>query len=152
MNYNQRLQEYFHQYQTENPGSTPQTQDVAAWMIREGLWKPRHADLVSRCSEDLATALRQEYRTDPLGRRYRANHAVRSRQGTLWADIDSAPREHMEKAFAQRRKQIVGDCVQLKTDVDVFNERRADEQPINLVLDFGDDVAEALAFSSDEAA
>ena len=67
-------------------------------------------------------------------------------QGTLWADIDTAPRPHMQKAFAQRRKQIVGDCVQLKTDVDVFNDKRPEDEPIALVLDFTDDVAEAQAF------
>ena len=149
MNYKQQMQAYFHQYEKEHPGATPQTTDVAAWMIREGKWEPRTSDLISRCAEDLAEALRQEYRTDRRGRRYRANHAVRSRQGTLWADIDVAPRPHMEKAFAQRRKQIVGDCVQLKTDVDVYNDKRSENEPIPLVLDFTDDVAEAQAFGSE---
>ena len=52
----------------------------------------------------------------------------------------------MEKAFAQRRDQIVGDCVQLKTDVDVYNDMNRDKQPeIQLVLDFADDVAERQA-------
>ena len=49
----------------------------------------------------------------------------------------------MEKAFAQRRDQIIGDCSQLKTDVDVYNELNAGKRPeIQLVLDFTDDVAE----------
>ena len=33
-----------------------------------------------------------------------------------------ASHEHMEKAFAWRREQIVGDNLQLKTDVDVYND------------------------------
>ena len=152
MNYKQQLQVYFHQYEKEHPKSTPHTTDVAAWMIKEGKWKPRPADLISRCAEDIADALRQEYRTDIRGRRYRANHAVRSRHGTFWADMDTAPRPHMEKAFAQRRKQVVGDCVQLKTDVDVFNDKRPDDEPINLILDFTDDVAEAQALGEQDAA
>ena len=143
MNYMQELQKYFHQYERKHPGSTPQTTDVAAWMIRENKWKPRPADLIARCSEDLGQALRQEYRTDRRGRRYRANHAVQGTQGTLWADIDRAPRPHMERAFGQRRKQIVGDCVQLKTDVDVYNDKHQENEPIPLVLNFTDDVAEA---------
>lgn len=146
MNYNQQLQALFHQYEREHPGTVPQVTDVAAWMIREGKWKPKQSDLISRCAEDVADALRQEYRTDRRGRKYRANHAVRSKQGTLWADIDTAPRAHMERAFGQRRKQIVGDCVQLRTDVDVYNDKRQGDVPINLVLDFTEDVAEALAF------
>jgi hypothetical protein len=48
----------------------------------------------------------------------------------------------MEIAFQQRRNQIVGDCVQLKRDVDSYNENRLPPQPIQLVLDFTDDVAE----------
>ena len=49
----------------------------------------------------------------------------------------------MQKAFTQRREQIVGDCLQLKTDVDVYNELNLEKvQPIQLILDFQDDVAE----------
>ena len=49
----------------------------------------------------------------------------------------------MERAFAQRRDQIIGDCLQLKTDVDVYNDLNRGKQPvIQLVLDFTDDVAE----------
>jgi hypothetical protein len=49
----------------------------------------------------------------------------------------------MEKAFAQRREQIVGDCVQLRTDVGVYNDMNRGKQPsIQLVLDFTADVEE----------
>jgi hypothetical protein len=102
-------------------------------------------DVINQLSDEIANAWREEYRTDRLGRRYRAKHAVRGygpQQHTLWADMDTAPRLHMERAFSQRRHQIVGDCVQLKTDIDVFNDKRSDEEPFNLVLDFRDDVAE----------
>jgi len=61
----------------------------------------------------------------------------------LWDDIRIAPREFMERAFQLRRRQIVGDCKQLKTDVDSFNDNHPEEAPIQLLLDFGDDVAEA---------
>jgi hypothetical protein len=49
----------------------------------------------------------------------------------------------MEKAFAQRREQVIGDLVQLKIDVDVYNDLNCGKKPeIQLVLDFTDDVAE----------
>jgi hypothetical protein len=49
----------------------------------------------------------------------------------------------MEKAFAQRREQIIGDCFQLKTDVDVYNGMTPAKTPkVQLVLDFTEDVAE----------
>jgi hypothetical protein len=47
----------------------------------------------------------------------------------------------MERAFAQRREQIISDCVQLRTDVDAYNDM-SKESPIQLVLDFTEDVAE----------
>src|SRR3546814_6540964 len=51
---------------------------------------------------------------------------------SLWADIDDpeAPHTHFVKSFAQRRSQIVGDCLQLKTDVDVYNDKRLPAEPI----------------------
>jgi hypothetical protein len=48
----------------------------------------------------------------------------------------------MRIAFQQRRKQIVGDCRQLKNDVDSFNENVNPGPPIQLVLDFTQDIAE----------
>jgi hypothetical protein len=40
-----------------------------------------------------------------------------------------APHDHMEKAFAQRREQIVGDNLQLKIDVDVYNDLNKGKRP-----------------------
>ena len=45
-------------------------------------------------------------------------------------------------SFAQRRQQIVGDCFQLKTDVDVYNGKCPAMQPIQVPLDFTLDVEE----------
>ena len=73
------------------------------------------------------------------------------RQFTLWADIDTAPRAHMERAFAQRRQQIVGDCYQLKTDVDCYNDSHPAEHPIQIILDFTKDVEELHSLYYDEA-
>jgi hypothetical protein len=49
----------------------------------------------------------------------------------------------MQRAFTQRREQIIGDNVQLKIDVDVYNDMNRGKRPeIQLVLDYTDDVAE----------
>jgi hypothetical protein len=37
----------------------------------------------------------------------------------------------------------VGDCRQLKNDADSYNDNHPDEKPIQIMLDFNDDVAEA---------
>jgi hypothetical protein len=51
----------------------------------------------------------------------------------------------MQKAFIQRREQVVGDLVQLATDVEVYNDMNKDVEPIQLVLDFTHDVEERRA-------
>ncbi len=49
----------------------------------------------------------------------------------------------MERAFAWRREQIVGDNLQLKTDVDVYNDMIRGKHPeIQLIMDYTEDVAE----------
>lgn len=97
----------------------------------------------------MAKALRQEFRTDAKGRRYRVNHAVRivedGRQMSFWAIMGFAPHDHMEKAFGQCREQIVGECVQLRIDTDVYNDMDRSHPPVNVELDFTEDVAERLA-------
>ena len=48
----------------------------------------------------------------------------------------------MEVALQQRRQQIVGDCHQLNNDVSHYNERCPKEEPIKMLWDFTDDVAD----------
>jgi hypothetical protein len=147
--YPQQMQEIFRRYQAEVCPDAADPRDVGAWAMREGLWHPKPSDVLAQFAEDMADALRQEYRTDSAGRSYRAKHAVRAknfdgRQMSLWDDIDTAARPHMEKAFAQRRRQIVDDGYQLRLDVDHFNSVHLTEEPVQLVLDITDDVEERL--------
>ena len=66
----------------------------------------------------------------------------------LWDDIRTAPRNHMRISFQQRRQQIVGDCHQLKLDVDSFNENQSPVQPIQLSFDFTLDMEEQIALAA----
>lgn len=154
--YNEQLQRFWHLYKEAGHEDTPTAKEVAAWAIEQGLWKPRASDIINVLSQDLARAWREEYGTDPKGRRYRKKHPVRKsvggKQKYFWEDMDTAPRQHMEMAFAQRRQQIVGDCIQLKTDVDAYNDKNADQEPIQLVIDFEDDVEEHFLDKEDKAA
>jgi hypothetical protein len=52
------------------------------------------------------------------------------------------PEDDMVDAFQRRRAQIVGDCTQLKIDVDSWNENNLVGGSYQLWLDFADDVAE----------
>lgn len=122
---------------------------IADWVMRQGLWELPESVARARCAEDIARAMREEYMTDPSGRRVRVKHpastTIHGKQMVLWDDIRTAPREHMKVSFQQRRQQIVGDCRQLKTDVDSFNDRDPAEQPIQMIFDFTMDLAELEA-------
>lgn len=145
----------FEKYQTEVSADPADLKEVGAWAVKKGLWAPTPIDITTRFAADMASALREEYRTDSKGRRYRAKLAVTvGRQGSLWGDIDTAPRKHVEKSVGQRRKQIVGDCHQLRLDVDHWNDANEKEEQLTLVLDFSDDVEEMLIAEgiSDDAA
>ncbi len=122
---------------------------IASWAIKEQLWAPRTEKLLEQCAAELARAMGQEYHTDPQGRTVRAKHAARTthdgKQATFWADISTATAEHMRVAFQQRRSHIVGECKQLKADVDSYNDNKVSGAPIQLVLDFTADLAEVEA-------
>lgn len=127
---------------------------VAGWAIHNELWSPQPTSLIAQCADLLARAMRDEYITDPQGRRVRAKHAARlgkePEQMPLWADIRSASREHMQIAFQQRRQQIVGDCHQLKVDADSYNENANPGKPIQLSFNFTNDLAERDALTARE--
>jgi hypothetical protein len=58
-----------------------------------------------------------------------------------WDDYN-AERPFMEVAAANRRNQILGQCWQLKNDMDSYSERKCSEQPIQMDFDFNIDLEE----------
>lgn len=144
------LQDIVRQYQTANQPWPATTRDMAQWAIANRLWAPKPSAIIDQCADQLSRAMREEYLTDAQGRRVRAKHAATVTRGgeqfVLWEDVRTAPHEHMQMAFQQRRHQIVGDCRQLKMDVDSYNENRQPTQPIQMIFDFTYDLEElALA-------
>jgi hypothetical protein len=150
--YNEQLQRIVTEYIEAGEEWPATARQIAAWAVREKLWTPHPSSLVNQCAEDIAQAMREEYMVDPQGRKVRAKHAARVEQGVLWADIRTAPRGHMEIAFKQRRRQILGDCRQLKDDVDSFNENRSSAAPIQMSFDFTRDLLELEALAALTAA
>ncbi len=125
--------------------------DIAKWAYDTGYMKAHPADIVRQFAHELSRAMREEYATDPQGRQVRAKHSARvsigGKQTSLWADWTS-PREMIEISLQQRREQIVGDCRQLKTDVDSFNDNWSEGKPIQMVFDFNEDLEELELMSS----
>lgn len=158
--YANQVKSYIDRYREEVGGDGMlDPHEVAAWAYKNGLHKPSIRTVLDAIAADISQVFRENYRTDKNGQRYRAMHAVRSKKGdktmSLWADIDDsrAPHSHFVKSFSQRRQQIVGDCLQLKTDVDVYNEKKLPHPVIQLHLDFTIDVEELqLPFKLKKAA
>ena len=141
------LREVWKQYREEVSTDPVDLKTVAGWAITKGLWVPRPMDLNTSLANDLAQALREEKRVDKSGREYRANIPVRqkAKDGASlfeWADIDDAPRLHVEKSVQQERRSIASDCYALVMKVDHYNEAHPHEEPIQLIMDFEDDVEE----------
>lgn len=147
--YANQIKNYIERYRAEVGGDgLLNAHEVAEWAYQRGLHKPSVRTVIDAIASDISQVFREDYRTDKNGQRYRAMHAVRSKKGdksmSLWADMDDerAPRSHFVKSFAQRRQQIVSDCFQLKTDVDVYNDKNSNQPPIQTHLDFSLDVEE----------
>ena len=150
--YAEHLQAIVARYRAAGQKWPATRKELAVWAIAQNEWRPSRASLVAQCSEELARAMREEYITDNQGRRVPAKHAARiadgHKQRTLWADIRTADPEHMKVAFGQRRQQIVGDCRQLKMDVDSYNENAGRRDPVQLSFDFTRDLEELEALDA----
>lgn len=137
---NEKLQQIWHRYDNDHQHRPTSAREAVEWAVAEGLIELPEMDPYDALAQDMAQALRTEYKTDAKGRRYRANHAVRVTkngvQYTFWGIMGFASHDHMERAFTQRREQIIGDCVQLKTDVDVYNDENKEHPQIEMVLDY----------------
>ncbi len=75
----------------------------------------------------MSRALREEYATDAKGRCYRVNHTIRVTKGRCSTHVlghhGLRSACHMERAFTQRREQVIGNLLQLQTDVEVYNDQ-----------------------------
>lgn len=149
--YVKQLQDIVSQYQEAGRAWPAKAREIAAWAIQNKLWAMQPSDIINRCADDVARAMREELITDPQGRTVRAKHAAKvmlnGEQGTLWDDIRTADRSFMAVALQQRRQQIVGDCRQLKADADSYNQNNNPGEPIQIVFDFTFDVLEAEAIA-----
>jgi hypothetical protein len=140
------MQQIVMDYRTSGEHWPPTKREIAAWAIKTGRWKMPSSAVIDRCANDIGEVMGEIYFTDKKGRRVRLLHpATFKRQGELfteWDDIRTAPRLHMQIAFQQNRKAIVGECRQLKTDMDSYNDAHQEAAPLQISFDFNMDIAE----------
>ena len=148
----ERIIKNIQQFEEEHQRKPFDLHEVYAWAKENGLWAPP-IDLAERkFVEEASSALREEYITAENGDKVRYYHAVtRGRQGSLWANLDTGPKDHLFEGFKQRRKQSLGDCRQLKADIDHCNRKRFVESPIQMSFNFDADLAEEEAYKKMKA-
>jgi hypothetical protein len=150
MSKNDLLLSLWKEYEIAHDYSPTGTRPVVEWALSEGRLELPEVDPVNILASQMAQALRTETAIDEKGREYRVNHAVKITkdgvQTTFWGIMGFASREHMEKSFTQRREQIISDCVHLRIDVDAYNAKHPKEKPVQLELNFSEDVAERLVY------
>jgi len=144
--YYEMLQHYADEYFEETGKEEATSMELAVWAVKTFRWEPPSDLVLRKCREDFSRAMREQHIKDDQGQPVRAKHAARrivdQKQRTFWADIRRAPRAHMLTAFQQRREQIVGDCRQLDRDAAYYNKLHPENEPIQLVFDFTEDVEE----------
>lgn len=150
--YNEQLRDIMERYRESGQEWPATAREIAEWAIANGYYTAHKSKLIAKAAEEFATAMREEHHTDPQGRRVRTLHAARvtrrladgtRQQMMLWNDIRTADTKFMERAFQLRRRQIVGDCRQLKNDLDSYNDNRTETQKqIQMEFDFTEDLRE----------
>ena len=153
--YTKQLQKIVEDYRADGQSWPATAKTIAAWASRTGRWELPKSAAIDKCAEDVSAAMREEYFVDQKGRRVRLLHPATKRAGkeqlVLWDDIRTAPRDHMQLSFQQKRRGIVSDCYRLKTDVDSYNDSHAVDEPIQISFDFNMDMAEIEAAGDDAA-
>lgn len=139
------MQAVIRQYRDESGESDVDMKKVAQFAVSLGWPLAPPADPIELLAREFARAAREEIKYDEAtGHPYRVNHVFQPQAGQakLWMDIDNTntTRPKMVKSLAVRREQMVGDGLQLSYDADHWNSINPDQEPIQIQLDFTDDV------------
>lgn len=130
---------------------------IAAWAYRNKMIVPDELDMIDLIASEMAQAMRTEYFIDPQGRKVRKKLSVQKKvanewgvlkQTSLWGDAESADEDFMHLHFSQRRRRIKGECHQMKSDADSYNENRDPVNPIQYDFNFNVDLEEDAGSAS----
>jgi len=144
----QEMQRIIRYYREVTGKTEVDMKEVARFALSKGLQQlPTPVDPLDRLASEFSQAAREEVNHDEkTGRPYRVNHVFSHKQGNLqfnlWIDIHTAPRKHIQKSLVKRREQMVSDGLQLTFDADFWNSINPNEEPINIPMDFTEDIEE----------
>ena len=143
--FNEQLVRIVEDYRAAGAPWPATKQQIAEWAVAHDRYQLTRGMAVSQCAEKIGRAMGLEHVIDKKGRSVRKYYAAGIREnGQLvmkWDDLN-AKRPFMEVATANRRNQILGQCWQLKNDVDSYNERCCPDEPIQMDFNFNVDLEE----------
>lgn len=123
---------------------------IASYLLRTHQARAPGRSPEERLARLIREAMREEYYTDPQGRRVRKKHAFPMEveeggekvQRTFWCDIETGSPDQLRSSFQQRRRQIQGDVRQLKIDTDSYNDNNPFGAVLPIQTDFTADMVE----------
>ncbi|QDT94286.1 hypothetical protein [Gimesia algae] len=126
---------------------------IARWALQSGRAEYSNNAQEKMLARRIGASLREEYYRDLQGRRVRKKHCYPvitesptglKKQQFFWCDLETADPDEVRASVQYRRGQIVSDAVQLKTDVDSYNDNNKAGVEIELGLDLSIDVDERM--------
>lgn len=151
----EKMQDFVRHYREKTGKISIDMREVAEYAKQMGWQLPTPKSALDMLAAEFSDSQREEVRKDAVtGHSYRANLAVTERHGNeqfvLWTDIEVANRTVAHKSLTQYRDQMIGEAVHMKLTADHWNRINPNEAPINMMLDFNDDVTWRLAAPMDD--
>jgi hypothetical protein len=119
--------------------------EIGEWAVANDRYQLTRGMAVNQAADRIGRAMGLDHVRDKKGRSIRKYYSARVREnGQLvmkWDDYN-APRPFMEVSSANRRNQILGECRQLKIDMDSYSERKCPDAPIQVDFNFNIDLEE----------
>jgi hypothetical protein len=147
------LQEIVEAYRAAGNEWPATARAIGGWAIQQGHWKAPIKNQVDQCAEEIAGAMRNEFYTDPQGRRVRKKHPYpetvvlpdgKHQQQFPWIDMQDPNLKHEEAEMALQygRKLISGDCKSLRNSQDSYNDNNPHGKYVEINFNFAEDLEE----------
>ena len=154
MSFEKELLKLIDEYRHINSGEKT-SREIAAWLLQENKCRPTREEEIDILTRHVSRAMHGHFTIDPDGREVRQKHAVRRlienedgslKQQTFWQEMDLASPQFMYESFQQRRGALADGAWQLDQDRTSYNKFHNKGAPLQIMLDFRDDIEERKMF------
>ena len=143
--FNEQLLRIVEDYRAAGEPWPATREQMAEWAVANDRYQLTRGMAVSQCAEKISRAMGLEHVKDNQGRSVRKYYAARVREnGATGHEMGrSKCRAPFHGGSCRKSKESgLGQCWQLKNDIDSYNERRCPDQPIQMDFNFNVDLEE----------